>query len=255
MQQPTRAISARPAAGPSPADVVTGTTEAPGRAIAEAVADVRTRIALACERSHRDPREITLVGATKTIPVERIREALDAGVMHLGENRLQEALAKMRALADRAPTWHLIGHLQSNKARLAAEVFDVIESVDSLRIARILEEDALEIGRELDVFVQVNVGNEPTKHGVSAADVAKLIEEVDSMPSILVTGLMAIPPPRSSLDESKRDFRALKELFDRLRADRPEIRHLSMGMSADFEAAIEEGATEIRVGAALFGLR
>ena len=223
--------------------------------VAARVADVRARIVRACERAHRDPREVTLVGVTKTVPVERIREALDAGVSHVGENRVQDALQKMRELSDRAPQWHFLGHLQTNKARVAAEIFDCIESVDSLKLARALEEDALEIGRALTVYVQVNIGGEESKGGVAPEDARGLIEEIDAMPSILVTGLMSIPPSRPSADDTRRDFRRLKELFDGLRALRPEIVNLSMGMSADFEIAIEEGATEVRVGTALFGSR
>ena len=234
---------------------MTLTVAAPAGTIARSVADVRERMARACDRARRDPHGVRLVGVTKTVSLDRVREALDAGVLHLGENRVQESLPKMRALADRAPQWHFIGHLQSNKARLAAEVFDRIESVDTLKLARILEEDALEIGRELRIFVQVRIGDEETKHGVEIAGLERLIEEIDSMPSILVTGLMAIPPARKDPAESRRDFRIMRELHERVRSRRPEIRHLSMGMSSDFEIAIEEGATEVRVGTALFGRR
>lgn len=223
--------------------------------IAARVADVRARIARACQRAKRDPREITLVGVTKLVPVECIREALDAGVSRLGENRVQEALSKMRPLSERAPQWHFIGHLQTNKARLAAEIFDCIESVDSLKLARALEEHALEIGRALTVHVQVNVGGEQTKGGVPLEEVRSLIEEIDALPSILVTGIMAIPPPRPNEAATRDDFKHLKELFDSLRVAHPEIVSLSMGMSSDFEIAIEEGATEVRVGTALFGSR
>ena len=223
--------------------------------IAARIVDVRARMARACERVRRDTRDVTLVGVTKTVPVERIREVLDAGVSHVGENRVQDALSKMRELSDRAPQWHFLGHLQTNKARVAAEIFDCIESVDSLKLARALEEDALEIGRALTVYVQVNIGGEESKGGVPPEDVPVLIEEIDAMPSILVTGLMSIPPPRLSADDARRDFRRLKELFDGLRSLHPEIVSLSMGMSADFEIAIEEGATEVRVGTALFGSR
>jgi pyridoxal phosphate enzyme (YggS family) len=225
------------------------------RGVAESIASVRERIARACDRAGRDPDSVMLVGVTKGVPEERIREALDAGVTHLGESRVQEALPKMRALSDRAPTWHLIGHLQTNKARLAAETFDRIESVDSFRLARVLEEDALEIGRELRIFVQVRLEDEPGRHGAPMGDVERLVEEIDGMPSILVTGLMAIPPRRERPEDARADFRSVRGLFERLHAKRPEIRHLSMGMSADFEIAVEEGATEVRVGTALFGLR
>ena len=241
-------LGARTATGGSAAKEGTGS-------IAARVVDVRARIARACERASRDPRDITLVGVTKTVPVDRIREALDAGVSHVGENRVQDALQKMRDLSDRAPQWHFLGHLQTNKARVAAEIFDCIESVDSLKLARALDEDALEIGRALTVYVQVNIGGEESKGGVPPEEVAGLIDEIDAMPSILVTGVMSIPPPRLSADDTRRDFRRLKDLFDGLRSVHPEIVNLSMGMSGDFEIAIEEGATEVRVGTALFGSR
>jgi PLP dependent protein len=225
-------------------------------AIAASLADVRERIVRACERARRDPSEVLLVGVTKTVPVDAIRVALDAGLSHLGENRVQEAIQKMRELSERAPTWHLIGHLQTNKARLAAETFDRIESVDSLRLAEALEEDAEEIGREIRVFLQAKIGDEDTKHGVDLADMLPLAHEIETRcPRITVVGLMSIPPPRESEDASRADFRALREAFERLRDRHPQVHHLSMGMSSDFEIAIEEGATEVRVGTAIFGRR
>lgn len=231
-------------------------SSAPALDIAASLAHVRERIARACDRARRDPHSVLLVGVTKTVPSDVIRAALDAGLSHLGENRVQEAIQKMRELSDRAPTWHLIGHLQTNKARLAAETFDRIESVDSLRLAQALEEDAEEIGRELRVFVQANVGGEASKHGVPLADVTSLVNEIEARcPRITVTGLMGIPPARSRPEDSRADFRALREAFERLRETHPQVHHLSMGMSADFEIAIEEGSTEVRVGTALFGRR
>ena len=217
--------------------------------------NVRRRIALACERVGRDPGEVTLVGATKTVPPDRIREALDRGLAHLGENRLQEAVTKMKALSDRAPIWHFIGHLQANKARRAAELFDRIEAVDSLKLARVLESAVEEIGRQLCVFVQVKIGDESTKHGVPLAELPRFIGEVDALPSLTVSGLMAVPPLRDDPEDSRKDFRTLREARDLLAESYPDIRHLSMGMSGDFEIAIEEGATEVRIGTALFGAR
>ena len=231
------------------------TTSAANGTVAACLGDVRERMARACDRARRDPAEVTLVGVTKTVDAERVREALDAGLARLGENRVQEAVAKMRELSDRAPLWHLIGHLQKNKARLAAEVFDRIESVDSIELARLLEEDAEEIGRQLHVFVQVNAFGESTKQGVPLERLASLVAEIDALPNLTVTGLMAIPPPRTSSDASRRDFRILRKAFDELRSHGPNIRHLSMGMSADFEEAIEEGSTEVRIGSAIFGRR
>jgi len=224
--------------------------------MAASLAGIRARIARACDRARRDPAEILLVGVTKTIPVDLIRAALDAGLSHLGENRVQEAISKMRELSDRAPTWHLIGHLQTNKARLAAETFDRIESVDSLKLALALDEDAEEIGRELRVFLQGNVGAEESKHGVPLAGLAALAGDIEAhCPRVTITGVMTIPPPRATPEDSRGDFRLARAAFEELRASRPQVRHLSMGMSADFEIAIEEGATEVRVGTALFGRR
>lgn len=219
------------------------------------LARVRERIEAACARSGRSPADVTLVGVTKTVPSDPIREALDAGLTHLGENRVQEAIPKMVELADRAPTWHLIGHLQTNKARKAVDLFDVIESVDSLRLAETLEAEAEDIGRALKVFAQVNVGEEPSKGGLAPADLLPAVERMDLLPSLRVVGLMAIPPVRASRDDSRRDFAEVRRLFEALQARHPEIVHLSMGMSSDYEIAIEEGATEVRVGSALFGSR
>lgn len=227
----------------------------PPSAVARNLQDVRARMARAAERVGRDPHGITLVGVTKRVPVDLIREALDHGLSHLGENRIQEALPKMVALADRAPTWHLIGHLQTNKARRAAELFDRLETVDSLRLAEALESAVEETGRELRVFLQAKIGDEPTKSGVPLDRLEELADRIEELPSLRVAGLMAIPPARRVPEDSREDFRQLRAAFAALRAKRPAIRHLSMGMSSDFEIAIEEGATEIRVGAALFGAR
>ena len=226
-----------------------------GRAVAARLGEVRERIAAACARAGRDPGEVTLVGVSKTVEPERIRHALDAGLSHLGENRVQEAVEKMIALSDRAPQWHLIGHLQRNKARKAVELFDRIETVDSLRLAEALERAAEEIGRDLRIFVQVNVGEEPQKAGVLPAEAEALVDGLSAYLRLTVTGLMAIPPAQDRAEDSRGDFARMRELFDRLREGRPELKHLSMGMSSDYEVAIEEGSTEVRVGRALFGER
>lgn len=230
-------------------------SEARDCAVAARLADIRARIETAALRADRDPTEVTLVGVSKTVDVERIRAALDAGLTHLGENRLQEAVEKMIALSDRAPTWHLIGHLQRNKARRAVELFDRIETVDSLRLAEALERGAEEIGRDLRVFVEVNVGGESQKAGVPPEETESLVDAIDVLPWLTVTGLMAIPPQGDEPEDSRPHFARMRRLFEELRASRPELHHLSMGMSSDFEIAVEEGATEVRVGRALFGER
>lgn len=224
-------------------------------AVAARLGEIRERIAAACSRAGREPSEVTLVGVSKTVEPERIRLALDAGLTHLGENRVQEAIEKMKALADRAPQWHLIGHLQRNKARKAVELFDRIETVDSIRLADSLERAAEEIGRDLRVFVQVNVGEEAQKAGVLPEEAGELVDRLDACLRLTVTGLMAIPPARERPEDSRGDFARMRTIFDRLAADRPELKHLSMGMSGDFEIAVEEGSTEVRVGRALFGER
>lgn len=223
--------------------------------VARRLADVRRGIERACERAGRDPEEVTLVGVTKTVDADTIRQAIDAGLAHLGENRLQEAVPKMRALSDRAPVWHFIGHLQRNKARRAVELFDRIESVDSLRLGRALDEAADEIGRELRVFVQANVGGEESKHGVALDEIPALVDELERLPRLTVVGLMTIPPPRDDRERTRADFREIAGLFRSLARERPALQHLSMGMSADYEIAIEEGATEVRVGRTIFGER
>jgi pyridoxal phosphate enzyme (YggS family) len=224
-------------------------------AVAAGLAEIRSRIEAAARRAGREASEVTLVGVSKTVEPERIRAALDAGLTHLGENRVQEAVEKMKALSDRAPTWHLIGHLQRNKARRAVELFDRIETVDSLPLAEALERGAEEIGRDLRVFVEVNVADEPQKAGVSPGETEALVDGIDALPWLTVTGLMAIPPQQEDPEESRPHFAAMRRLFDEIRSGRPELHHLSMGMSADFEIAVEEGATEVRVGRALFGGR
>lgn len=224
-------------------------------AVAANLADIRSRIEAAAGRAGRDPSEVTLVGVSKRVEADRIRAALDAGLSHLGENRVQEAVEKMKALSDRAPQWHLIGHLQRNKARKAVELFDRIETVDSLRLAEALERGAEEIGRDLRVFIEINVAEEPQKAGVAPAEAEALVDAIDALPWLTVTGLMAIPPRGETPEDSRPHFAAMRRLFDELRDGRPELKHLSMGMSSDFELAIEEGSTEVRVGRALFGER
>lgn len=230
-------------------------SETRASAVAANLADIRGRIEAAARRAGRDPAAVTLVGVSKTVEPERIRAALDAGLTHLGENRVQEAVEKMIALSDRAPTWHLIGHLQRNKARRAVELFDRIETVDSLRLAEALERGAEEIGRDLRVFVEVNIAEEPQKSGVAPGEAAALVDAIDALPWLTVTGLMAIPPRDEDPERSRPHFARLRRLHEELRTGRPALHHLSMGMSADFEVAVEEGATEVRVGRALFGSR
>ena len=207
---------------------------------------VRERIARAARRAGRRPEGILLIGVSKTVPAERVREAIAAGLPALGENRVQEAREKIRALGRPVP-WHLIGHLQTNKVKDALELFDVIQSVDRLALA---SEIALRARRPVDVLVQVNVGGEASKSGFARSEVKPALDALRSMPMLRVRGLMAIPPAVDEPEKARPWFRGLRELRDAAGLD-----ELSMGMSGDFEVAIEEGATMIRVGTAIFGER
>jgi PLP dependent protein len=230
----------------------TGTAE-----IAARLARVRGEIAEACARAGRRPEEIVLVGASKTQPPELLRAAWEAGLEVFGENRVQEALAKSRELpAD--IEWHLIGPLQSNKVRPALDLFAAIHSIDRPKIAEAVDREAGERGRRLPVFLEVNLGSEETKHGFPAESLAESVCPLADLAHIQIVGLMAIPPQAPDAEGSRPWFRRLRELRDAL-AERPEWSgfpgRLSMGMSHDFAVAIEEGATHVRVGTALFGPR
>ncbi|HET6371948.1 MAG TPA: YggS family pyridoxal phosphate-dependent enzyme [Candidatus Polarisedimenticolia bacterium] len=233
------------------------TGSAPHGESARNVEGVLRRVEAAARRAGRNPSEVTVIGVTKTVAADRVRDVVAAGVTHLGENRVQEAAEKIAALADlrEAITWHLIGHLQANKAGRAAELFDWVQSVDGADLARRLNKRASERGVTLDVLIQVDLGHEPTKHGVDAGLVAGLLEQLGDLSHLAPRGLMTIPPAASDPELSRPFFRRLKALKDELAAAGRPLEHLSMGMSDDFEVAIEEGATMVRVGRALFGQR
>ncbi len=218
---------------------------------------IRGRIDDACERAGRDPREVRLVGACKRQPLERIAAAHAAGLRILGENIVQEALRHAEELPP-GIEWHLIGPLQSNKAKKAVGLFSTVESVDRSKIARILDREAEKAGRRITGLLEVNLGGEATKHGFPVAEVRSGLAELAALEHLRIEGLMSIPPPAADAEGSRPWFRRLRELRDELFA-RPQWRGraglLSMGMSADFEVAIEEGATHVRVGSALFGPR
>jgi pyridoxal phosphate enzyme (YggS family) len=216
--------------------------------IRENVAAVEERIALACARSGRTRGEVTLVAVSKTFPASFIDEAIDAGITEVGENRVQEAREK-KPLVRGAARWHLIGHLQTNKARDAVRLFDVIQAVDSLDLAEKLARAAEAHGKRQDVMLQVNIGDEPQKSGIERAEVDAVARHAAALPSLRVIGLMALPPIGTP-EESRPYFRELRSMRDALG-----LEHLSMGMSEDFEAAIEEGSTIVRVGRAIFGSR
>jgi uncharacterized pyridoxal phosphate-containing UPF0001 family protein len=261
--------------------------------IAENLERIRERVARAAGRAGRRVEDVTIVAVSKTFPFEAIRTAYDAGLRHFGENRVQEWESKQERVADLDATWHLIGHLQSNKARRAAGLFDRVDSVDSLGLAQKLdaavaegagteaarlisseksrpfvpqgERDALRVasgqagaanGERLRVLIEVSLGGESTKSGVAEADLAMLAEGVGGLANLELLGLMTIPPFLDDPESVRPYFRKLRELRDGLvrRVGRP-LPVLSMGMSHDFEIAVEEGATEIRVGTGIFGER
>ena len=213
------------------------------------LAHVRERIARAAERAGRRPADVLLIGVSKTVDVARIRAAVAAGVTALGENRVQEAKAKIAELG-RPATWHLIGHLQTNKVKDALELFDVIHSLDRLELARELERRAAARGQVVEALLQVNVAAEPSKGGVGPDAVSEALDVVGKLAHVRVRGLMTIPPEVERAEDARPWFRRLREL-----AERHSLSELSMGMSGDFEVAVEEGATMVRVGTAIFGPR
>jgi pyridoxal phosphate enzyme (YggS family) len=225
--------------------------------IAERLAEVRQRIIAAAELSGRDPDEVTLIAVSKTHPPEIVSAAVAAGVSHLGENRIQEAAGKKPLVAP-AATWHLIGPLQRNKARLALELFDLIHTVDRPELATRLQSLLASHWPERmqPVLIEVNVGDEPQKAGVAPDRLAELAATVMACRQLRLDGLMVIPPFDQSSEATRNDFQRLRELRDQLQQELGQpLPHLSMGMSHDYEMAIEEGATLVRVGTAIFGPR
>ncbi len=220
---------------------------------------IRKRIVCACARVGRDPSEVALIAVSKTFPVEAVRRAIAAGVEHLGENRVQEAEAKIREIGREVVKWHLVGHLQSNKARRAVRLFDCIHSLDSAELVEKLERLCGEEDRlELPVLIQLNLAGEETKSGASEAELPRITQALRRCERVRPVGLMTLPPFFEDAQQVRPYFRRLREWRDRLRDEglfgdgRGE---LSMGMSHDFEVAIEEGATMVRIGTAIFGAR
>jgi pyridoxal phosphate enzyme (YggS family) len=226
--------------------------------ISENIARVQERIATACRRAGRRPEDVRLVAISKTMPAERIRAAYEAGLRDFGENRVQEASAKRPELSDLAATWHLVGHLQSNKARPARELFHWFHALDSFRLAERLEHSAVGNGEKLPVLLEVNLGGEETKAGVREEEVRALAEQVSQLMTLKLRGLMVLPPFFDDPEQARPFFRRLRELaktIDSAELPNVSMQELSMGMSHDFEVAIEEGATMVRVGTAIFGPR
>ena len=220
------------------------------------LAAVRERIARAAERAGRRGEDVLLVAVSKTVPVERIRAAIAAGVPALGENRVQEAMVKIAAIGHLVP-WHLIGHLQTNKVKDALDGFDLIHSVDRLPLAEALSARAAREGRRVEALVQINVAEEPQKGGLRPADLRPALEAMAALPGLALRGLMTIPPLPRDPEESRPYYRETRKLLEAASGWGlpPRFRELSMGMSGDFEVAIEEGATMVRIGTAVFGPR
>lgn len=225
-----------------------------------ALNSIRQRIAAACARVGRDKAEVALMAVSKTVVAERVQEAVAAGLTLFGENRVQEAETKIAQLtATSSPLeWHLIGHLQSNKARKAVTLFDAVQSVDNESLATRLHRMAEEEGKRLPVFIELQLGGEASKSGVVPNEAFALIEKVSQFAALELKGLMTVPPFLANPEDVRPFFRQLRELRDeaqRLGLAAASCTQLSMGMSHDFEVAIEEGATLVRIGTALFGTR
>jgi len=229
--------------------------------VAENIAGVRERMDQAARRVGRNPEEITLMAVSKTFPPQPIREAYKAGLRVFGENRVQEFTGKSDALRDLAGAeWHLIGHLQSNKANKAAELFSAVDSIDSVKLAEKLNAAAERLGKTLSVLIEVNVGGEEAKSGIDpqSHELDAILESASQFHNLNVRGLMTIPPFTDDPEGARPYFRQLRELRDRIsarRLPRIEMAILSMGMSHDFEIAIAEGSTCVRVGTGIFGER
>ncbi len=227
--------------------------------IAGNIRRVRERLAAAATACGRNPDDITLIAVGKNFPQDCIAEAAAAGQRHFGENRVQEAAGKIPHLqAAQGLTWHMIGHLQTNKAQRAAELFDVIHSVDSIKLAQKLNQAALAIGERLAVLIQVDLGHEATKFGAERSQAAGIAGAILDLGGLRLDGLMTIPPFFEDPELARPYFAALRQLRQSLEDERPGLLgrgHLSMGMSNDFEVAVQEGATMVRVGTAIFGER
>lgn len=218
---------------------------------------VQKRITEAALRAGRKPGEITLVVVTKTVSSDLINQAIDLGVAVIGENRIQEAVQKHPEIQKKA-AWHLIGHLQSNKAKKAVELFSLIHSIDSLNLAQEVGRRALEAGKEQEILLEVNTSGEPQKYGFQIEEVVKALDGIKDVKGVKVMGLMTVGPLTEDDQRVRKAFRRLRIIFQeaaRLGLPNVQMKHLSMGMSGDFEIAIEEGSTMVRIGSAIFGAR
>ncbi len=215
---------------------------------------VQDRIGAAASRVGRDASSVTLVAVSKAMPVDVIREAVEAGVTLFGENRVQEARDKIAVLPGNA-TWHLVGHLQSNKAKLAVQLFELIHSLDSLKLAQVLDRHGQELAKPVRCLIEVNLGGEESKSGITEDGVRPLLEAAAGLRHLQIEGLMALPPFLPDPEQLRPYFRRLRTLRDKLQDEGFPLAELSMGMTHDFEVAVEEGASLVRIGTAIFGPR
>ncbi len=233
------------------------------QSLLENISSIYKRMSHAAMRAGRSPEHVKLIAVTKAAGIEQIREALDAGLRTFGENRIQEARTKIQGLSALSTTeyrlpaveWHLIGHLQKNKAKHAVQLFDLIHSVDSVELAHEINRQAEKIGKIQGVLIEVKLSHEAAKHGVSRSGLTELLNTVRNLRNLHLSGLMTVPPFFDHPGEARPYFKELRELKDRAVSEGFDLPELSMGMSGDFEIAIEEGATMVRVGTAIFGQR
>jgi len=228
-----------------------------GEGVRERIEQVRRRIAEAAGRSGRDPNDVQLVAVTKSVAVYQIREALDAGLKVFGENRIQEAKGKVALLSSPSIQWHLVGHLQTNKSKLAVELFELIHSLDSVKLAASMDRHGAALRKQVRALIEVNLEEESDKSGLHESELLPLLQACRAYAHLTIEGLMAIPPFHRNPQDVRPYFRRLRLLRDRAADTHPDfrLRHLSMGMSNDFEVAVEEGATLVRIGTAIFGNR
>jgi pyridoxal phosphate enzyme (YggS family) len=227
-------------------------------AVRARLADVRERIARAADRAGRDPSRVRLIAVSKTFGADAVRAAAQAGQVDFGENKLQEAQQKRQETTDLPLRWHLVGHLQSNKARKAAAEFDVIHSIDSAALLQKVDEAAAAVGRRIQLLVQVDLAGEATKHGAHENELALIFDAARRATRASVAGLMLLPPAVEKPEDARQWFRKLREMRETLVAggvSESMLTELSMGMSHDYEVAVEEGATFVRIGTAIFGRR
>ncbi|MFC1559836.1 YggS family pyridoxal phosphate-dependent enzyme [Candidatus Margulisiibacteriota bacterium] len=225
--------------------------------IKENLLKLKERISSAAKRVDKDASAVKLIASTKDVPASLIRDAVASGVSEIGENRLQEAEAKYEELKDLAITWHMIGHLQTNKVKKAVNIFSVIQSVDSPRLADKISTEARKAGKNVDIFLEINTSGEASKYGIIPEKAAETAEHVSRLPNLSLKGLMTVGPLTADNSRVRDSFRLLKNLSEQIKGkdlSNVEIKYLSMGMTDDFEAAIEEGSNLIRVGRAIFGI-